>query len=249
MEKRFIRKMLTECKKITDDITVMHGTHLMNGDDEDLPFITDVCNEFEVNRATVAWTNFIPARTYHNSFRWYGLKESGTQHDMVLFLDADEIIDGDLFVQWWKANSRMLSQYPAYAFEAYWYFREPIYRATTTEHAGLLIHKKEITEQNIYNDMQRWGIAPLKPHVMAPGGIPMIHHYSWVRTKEEMIIKIRNWGDKHVTLACGKAAMGCISDVHESFETPIDENFRDFVHGYSFTTVSNFMEEVDAIQK
>jgi hypothetical protein len=57
----------------------------------------------------------------------------------------------------------------------------------------------------------------------------MIHHYSWVRTKEEMLRKVKSWthsGDRD-----------WVSQVEKEFAHEF--NGTDFVHGYEYNIVEN----------
>ena len=55
----------------------------------------------------------------------------------------------------------------------------------------------------------------------------MIHHYSWVRTKDEMLKKINSWGHK-----------GDRNWI-ELVESEFSQDFKgvDFIHGYRYQTV------------
>jgi hypothetical protein len=56
---------------------------------------------------------------------------------------------------------------------------------------------------------------------------PLFHHYSWVRSQDEMLKKVRTWGHRN----------------ERDWEALVKEEFsrdfsgKDFVHGYSFETV------------
>ena len=58
---------------------------------------------------------------------------------------------------------------------------------------------------------------------------PLIHHYSWVRTKEEMLKKVLNWGHKN--------DKNWSDLIEEEFSRPF--NGTDFVHGYNYNIVEN----------
>ena len=57
-----------------------------------------------------------------------------------------------------------------------------------------------------------------------------MHHYSWVRTQQEMLAKVGGWGHKH----------------DKDWATLINEEFSrefngtDFVHGYTYVNVENY---------
>ena len=57
----------------------------------------------------------------------------------------------------------------------------------------------------------------------------MMHHFSWVRTKEEMLTKVKNWGHA--------SDKDWIVGIEEEFSR--DFNGTDFVHGYSYNIVEN----------
>lgn len=60
----------------------------------------------------------------------------------------------------------------------------------------------------------------------------MFHHYSWVRTQDEMLKKVRAWGHK--------GDRNWVQLVNEEFTGP----FRgtDFIHGYTYKSVKPFFD-------
>ena len=59
---------------------------------------------------------------------------------------------------------------------------------------------------------------------------PMFHHYSWVRTKEQLLLKVRCWSHNW--------ERDWTKLVEEEFSRPFSG--IDFVHGYSFLEVAPF---------
>ena len=57
----------------------------------------------------------------------------------------------------------------------------------------------------------------------------MFHHYSWVRTKAQLLKKVSSWAHKD--------DRNWAAFVEEEFSRPF--NGTDFVHGFSYTTVKN----------
>jgi hypothetical protein len=61
-------------------------------------------------------------------------------------------------------------------------------------------------------------------------GTPMIHHYSWVRTKEQLMRKVFSWSHR----------------TERDWESLVEEEFSqppsnvDFVHGYELASVTPF---------
>ena len=60
----------------------------------------------------------------------------------------------------------------------------------------------------------------------------MFHHYSWVRTEEEMLRKVQSWGHR--------GDREWVSLVKKEFSAPFQGT--DFVHGYQFQTVEPLFE-------
>lgn len=56
-----------------------------------------------------------------------------------------------------------------------------------------------------------------------------MNHFSWVRSKQEMLLKVKNWGHNN--------DRDWLSLIEEEFSR--DFNGIDFVHGYSYTLVDN----------
>jgi hypothetical protein len=93
--------------------------------------------------------------------------------------------------------------------------------------------RKICTEQLIFSESERWsyrshtGLKTLENETL--NDQVLCHHYSWVRTKDEMLQKVKSWGhsaDKNWTQL-----------VEEEFSR--DFNGTDFVHGYTYDIVPN----------
>jgi hypothetical protein len=158
---------------------------------------------------------------YHNLSRKFGTEIANG--DWLLFLDADEILD-DSFGEWSK---EAMTRPNCYCLPCYWYFRIPEYRSKTTEGCGLLIRKTECN-WDLEQNLERQQFHSL-PNFVDAEGKPLAHHFSWVRTKDEMINKVKKWGHKN--------DKDWISLVSEEFSRPF--NGTDFVHGYEYETIEN----------
>ena len=182
---------------------------------------------------------------YHNFSRSEATRLA--KYDWILFTDTDEIMS-DEFKEWFFANK---DSNKAYNFACHWYFRKPIYRALEKESASVLIRKEDLKEWDLYSKLELkqfyqkiWdegrfehgnmeGIYFYKdrpnPATLSLSGNIMVHHFSWVRSKEEMLKKVNNWGhrdDKNWTEL-----------VNEEFSRPF--NGTDFVHQYRYEVVDN----------
>ena len=86
---------------------------------------------------------------------------------------------------------------------------------------------------NVRDERQQFHVGPNfihggYNHILVDGK-PMIHHFSWVRTKEEMLKKVHNWGHKNDT--------NWIDLVEEEFSRPFSGT--DFIHKYQYNIVEN----------
>lgn len=147
-------------------------------------------------------------------------------------MDTDEILS-DEFIPWFESIKDTDS---SYWFTCYWYFREAVNQATHLEGAGLLT-KRSMCTWDLDSQQERQQLFGKLPNfingdhtrIISATGKPLMHHYSWVRTKEEMLGKVRSWGH-----ASDK-------DWEALIEEEFSRNFNgtDFVHGYQYTNVNN----------
>jgi glycosyltransferase involved in cell wall biosynthesis len=233
---RFLETNLRQLSKVCDEIIIPVCTHFFEGDIENDALLDKT---YEIARrypkASVYMFEWQGKQTnpgyYHNMSRALGTQIS--TGDWLLFVDADEIID-DGFIDWFNSPACDINN--TYWLTCYWYFREPIYQATTFEGCGLLIRKDKCNWNiDIREERQQLFHLPgfingnYSP-VLSLSNTPMIHHFSWVRTKEEMLTKVRNWGHRNDP----KDWTRYVED-----EFTHDFNGKDFVHGYSYITVAN----------
>ncbi len=234
---KFIKSNINECLKFSDKVIVPVCDHLFNGDPENYQLIEeslDLYNEIpNVYFIQYEWDNNKNAKFHHNMSRWVGLQFVET--DYVLFLDADEIPEGDLIKEYLKTED--YKNHHVMALKCYWYFREPIYRAKQTEMAGVLYNRELCTENMVFHKEERWayrdyrGYLDIREQLTYNNSI-MCNHYSWVRSKEEMLKKVQSWA--HST------EKNWIQLVEDEFNR--DFNGTDFIHGYEFETVENKLQ-------
>jgi hypothetical protein len=235
---RFIVKNVTESLKFSDRVIIPMISHFLNGVSDEIGItktieaLQNLDGSDRIVFIQYEWDSSKSSRYHHNMSRWIGLQDSQT--DYVMFLDADEIVEGDLMKQYLSTQKHF--EYDVIAFKSYWYFREPIYRATTTELAASLWNRKICVQDIIFSESERWSyrhhrnIKSLEDETY--NGNVMCHHYSWVRNHQQMLNKVQSWGhnkDKNWTTL-----------VNEEFSRPF--NGTDFVHGYSYDIVPNLLD-------
>ncbi len=135
-------------------------------------------------------------RYWHSSARMIAYFHLRKEIDYVLFIDVDEIYEGKAFKAW--LDQFDYRAYSALRFTCYEYFREPRYRAKETFFSGLMARKSLLTPKLILNVDERMGLYRDLPQkkIMNLKGLenrPIIHHYSWVRSKEQMLRKTATW--------------------------------------------------------
>jgi hypothetical protein len=156
--------------------------------------------------------------------RYTAFRAMPLKYKYIIFLDADEIIDGQAFKYWLDAGD--FRSYLAMKFANYWFWRRPNIRAKDYLEDSVvmldrdIIHGKGNPYGYIFDDMARTGYydrAPVgkkKRQILGVDGLPMISHYSWCRTEQGMLNKVRGWGHK---------------DDFENLEDKVKEEFsRDF---------------------
>lgn len=171
-----------------------------------------------------------PDHFWHSLSRLLAFNYLDDAIETILFLDADEVPDGKKFSEWLESSD--YHQHMALKMANYWYFREPKYQATLWEDSIVLAQRRALTSWLLLDEREREAIydflpGPKRRNVTASDGKPMFHHFSWVRTKEEMLKKVRSWGHRK--------DRSWESQVEEEFSAP----FRgtDFVHGYKYNVV------------
>lgn len=234
LEIRFFDALIKEVEKFCDDIIVVGYDHFFNGTEEDVSVMQELQKKYSNTRWLInKWTPEFDSKFYHNNARWAGAEIA--KNTKVLFLDGDEIPDGYLMYRW--LNHEDLSQYPLYMFSCYWYFREPIFQAKTTEWCGLLADMAQLRKEMFFTYRERWFYSlfsvPIKMFCTMNNNI-IFHHYSWVRTKEEMLTKVKSWGHKN--------DCNWISKIETEFTRSFNQELIDFVHGYSYNQVLNIFD-------
>jgi hypothetical protein len=118
----------------------------------------------------------------------------------------------------------------------YWYWRDPTLRARSYEEDSVVVVKnKKFNTMSIFSNEGRHGVfnacvGEKKRNVHGIDGKPFVHHYSWVRTKEEMLKKVKSWGHRN-------DASNWIELVEKEFEGPFTGT--DFLKGLSYDVVED----------
>lgn len=241
-EAAFLAPCLQQALTFSKQVIVCTCDHFFDGTVENLSLLDQLYAEhphvefvefsFDVNHS---FYRFQSPHFLHNIGRMVGIHHLNPRVEYVLFLDVDEILDAPRWLQWLKSGSYL--KYSACTLACYWYFREPIYQALHWEDTPLLVKKNQLSYDIIMHPEERYGtflnVAGDKKRMMKGSDEqPMIHHYSWVRTKEQMLKKVMSWGHRDERNWKGL--------VEEEFSHPFQG--KDFVHGYRFIEVPSFID-------
>ncbi len=241
-ESRFIPFCLEQALLFSSQVIVPISDHFFDGNPENRPLLDTIYRAFPECHfieypfipqkiPKKVFKTVDPSHFWHSLSRLIGFAFLNDQMESVLFLDADEIPEGDRFAEWLDCSDYTL--HTVLKMANYWYFREPRFQAEKWEDSIVLVQKKSLTPHLLLKQEEREAIYdslpnPKRRHVVGVDGRPMFHHYSWVRTEEEMLRKVRSWGHRN----------------DRDWESLVKKEFLsdfqgvDFVHGYPFQTVN-----------
>jgi hypothetical protein len=244
MDYKFLAPCLKELRKFCDQIVVSYGDHLYDGTPENL----DLIEKAKTEHRDIQFAKF----SYDPKFKSLGtLFWGGFQRvvglelllpsiEYVLLVDVDEIIESTPFIR--LLNESNYRDYNVLTFATYWYFGSTSNQATQLESGPLVLVKRRLVRPG-------WLITPAdrrilenilpdpKLNMVTYGADPLVHHYSWVRNREEMLQKVISWGHNK--------DRDWVKLVEEYFALPESERtgdrFKDFVHGYTFRPVKPYI--------
>lgn len=207
---RFLNACITEARKFSDQIIISVCDHFFDGTQENYALLEAIYAAhsdclfieyaFNPEEPYGKFVNIYPGdpdwvHHWHNSGRlaaFYFFKE---ELGYLYFLDVDEIVDSEKFSAWLHSSPKGNAFRPS----QYWYFREPCYQSIEQPDGQVLVRRDVLTPEMLLDPDERMGTffrveGEKYRHVMGLDGLPMVHHYSWVRKKGEMLKKVRAWG-------------------------------------------------------
>jgi hypothetical protein len=190
-----------------------------------IPLVYEIAQIFPIDPKIIA--NY---RIFLNIIRKIGFDMVKGSAEFTLFIDGDELAEPQKLLQWkndYRTKANSLS------FANYFYFREPIYRAERVEYSPIMVRneklealfgKNQLRFINMPHERKNYQIEPVERVEDV-----LFHHYSWVRTKKQMLEKVENW-THHGQRNWKKL-------VEEEFAQEF--NGKDFIHGYKYIRVPN----------
>jgi hypothetical protein len=245
-ESRFIQATIEQASLFSRQVIVVVCDHFFDGSPENRALLDEVYAAFPdclfleypfipQKIPKKIWKKITPAHFWHSLSRLVGYCYLDEEIETVLFLDADEIPDGKRFANWLNNSDYM--QHTTLKLSNYWYFRDSSNQALRFEDSIVLAQRRALDLQILLHQEERDAIYNLLPgpkrrHVTDEEGSPMFHHYSWVRTQEEMLKKVQAWGHK--------GDRNWTDLVKEEFASPFKGS--DFTHGYTYRSVKPFFD-------
>lgn len=208
---QFLYKLVDQSLFFSSQVILSFGSHFYNNEPEN-EILISTFKEFYISNEKVSIvrynipedytpnTNVSDNNYWHCHGRWEAIKNLKETIEYVLLLDADEIPEGQKFLNW--LNTKEYFNYDCMKLANYWYFRQVIFRAKNVIEDSIVFIKK-CHANNIHLTMQtgeRSSTYDLckgnKMRNIMYNGKPIFHHYSWVRTYKQMLRKVKSWGHK-----------------------------------------------------
>lgn len=236
LDEMFIKENIKQCQKFANNIFISVSSHLYTGEPEDkdsIDRLKSFCSNFNnIDILEYRWNNNASFEFYWNCYsRWIGIEKCKT--DYIMQLDSDEIIDGNLFFYSYAKNEDYFwTNFKSYALSMYWYFRDFTYRSKKLEEAHIIVSRDVLNKNNVFTKYDRGGHAVID-NITSLFGVKYgdesyVHHFSWVRSKNDLIKKVSGWGHKNER------------NWKELIEYEFSKPFlgKDCVHGYEFDLVN-----------
>jgi hypothetical protein len=236
---RYLKACVEAVRPICTETIVTVCTHFFDGSEENYALLEEAYRCFP--ECTYLLFTFDPQKSYrpfsplypehpdwrhewHNTGRYLSYFYSSPDTEYLFFLDADEIIDTERFLDW--------GEYSACRFAGLWYFREAKFEADNFADLSLLVRKRDLHPDFLWDEDERTGVFHRMPGekklgVLGADGLPLIRHYGGVRPKEELLKKCSAWGHH--------AERDWQNLIEEEFSRPF--NGQDFMRRYQYREV------------
>jgi hypothetical protein len=273
---RFIGRCIREARKFSRQIIVPVCDHFFDGSPENralldatyaaYPDVLFLEFAYNVKRLYTPYIQRLPededwGALWHSTARYLAFLYLAEEIQYLLFLDADEIVEGERFSSWLREED--YQQWEALWFFAYCYGFQASKRSPDLQQTALLTRRGAVSPLKIFSAQERFGLfaglaGPKRLQIFGLDGNPMIHHYSWVRPRAECLKKSSTWGKKDqcdwkTWLATAQSEMKNYQDVKLYFDPLTVSVPTRFSKGQSFSHVIQvnpqiaFRRELDAL--
>lgn len=252
----FIGHVIKQAAKFSQQIIVPYCDHFYDNTPENQTLINKTIKQnpqaqfipfkYNPNKTITLWRGWQFILRHLGLGRVWGpqywistARKIGYQHvnkklKYVLFLDADEVVDGNKFLKW--LNTKQYQQYAALKPANYWYFRSPKYQALDWEDSPLMARRLTLKSARFMDHDQRNAMyqtikGKKARMVLGLDNQPMIHHYAWAKPKKNLLKKVQTWGhtkDRNWTKL-----------IEQEFSRPFSGT--DFIYKRKYKTVKPFI--------
>ena len=212
---RFLSRSIAEVRRFSRQILIPVSDHFFDASPENRPLLERAYEEhpdctfiefaYDVKRLYTPYIERLPededwGALWHSTARYLSYLYLSEEIEYILFLDADEIVEGDRFALWLEKED--YRNWEAHWFFSYCYGLQASKRAPHLQQTGLLVQRSALSPLKILNAQERFGIfawlpGPKRLQIFGLDGAPMFHHYSWTRPYEECLKKAQTWGKRH----------------------------------------------------
>lgn len=206
---RFIGKCIEEAKKFSDQILIPVCDRFYNGTLENRFLLERTYSEhrdcqfvefsYDANQLYTPYLSYTKkdaewANLWHATARYIGFLHIDPLVEYILFLDCDEIVEGERFASWLQTQEH--EKFNAMRLGCYYYILRCNWRATLQQELTLLARKKAFHSFHFIQPGERYALfqSIVNPKACTIMEKPFIHHYSWVRPLEENLHKAATWG-------------------------------------------------------
>lgn len=250
---RFISKCIEEAKVFSKEIIIPVCDHFFDGTPENRR-ILDQTYATHPDCVFIEFS-YLPDRLYSQyhklkpddkdwaafwaaTTRYIGFQYLDPSTEYVLFIDSDEICEGEKFLAWHE--SAVDRAFDAMRLGSYYYSISPRERSKLKVNLPLFVKKDRFAPLTLFNGLERIGAyathtGPKREFILGEDEKPLFHHYSWTRSKEECLHKCKTWShrteqdwSKAIDDAfSGKSKEALFGPTHE-FETILHPYFDPF---------------------
>ena len=211
---RFIEKCCFEALQFSKQVIVVVCSHFFDGTQEDFLRIKAIQNS--VKAVTFLEIQYLPDKLYspyHKveptdpdwakfwaaTLRYVGFMYVKKEIENILFLDSDEIVDAKAFKKWLQSFD--YNSYEVMRFGSFLYALRANLRTKKAINLPLFVKHKTFKPLVLMNELERIGafythFGSKKESILGIDGLPFVHHYSWVRTKQECEKKTSTWSHR-----------------------------------------------------
>lgn len=202
IEKRFLMPCVTNLLLAGLSVHIICYDHLYGGEKE-LEFLPP---DWETNRVRISYLPWMPCKSslFHEAYARYFATRHWKIFEYNLYIDSDEIVEPYTFKIW--LDSMVYIKYKSLKLAQYLYCISPKYRLNLKAYNTVLcngnyarslpftVEARFNAYWNNKNEFSRWaGKLGLNRDFGYYRGKPFIHHYTNVRSPEEMFKKVANY--------------------------------------------------------